>query len=75
MEVRRTDRRRHSRLLDAAGAGAWLTRMNPAEIDRALAFVELLERGQIMSGAEAAGWRWKLLACWADRELEQRRSA
>jgi hypothetical protein len=62
-------------LLDTADAQAWLTRMSPAEIDHALSFVEMLERGRIMNRTEAAGWRWKLLACWADHELEQRRSA
>ena len=63
------------RLLDMADCREWLTRMNPVEIDQALSFVEMLERGRIMSRGEAAGWRWKLLACWADHELEQRRSA
>ena len=42
--------------------------MSPDEIDEALHFVELLERGEIMSRAEVAEWRWKLMACWAETQ-------
>ncbi len=61
------------RMLERVDVRRWLTRMSPDEIDEALHFVELLERGEIMSRAEVAEWRWKLMACWA--ETQRKRAA
>ena len=51
---------------------AWqaLVSMSPEEIDDAMRYVEFLEESGGMSQREAAGWRWKIMACWA--ELQRR---
>ena len=47
---------------------AWqsLVGLSPEEIDHAMRYVEFLEASGGMSTREAAGWRWKIMACWAE---------
>jgi hypothetical protein len=59
-------------LLRMGSAWQSLARVAPEEIDSALSYVEFLEDCGGMSRREAAGWRWKILACWAELQRRSR---
>ena len=50
-------------------------RRSPGEIDAALEYVEFLEEAGDMTRSDAATWRWKILACWAELHRRPRRGS
>jgi len=62
-----------SSLLRVARAWQAEVRRSPREIDAALEYVEFLEQAGDMSRRDAATWRWKILACWAELHRKPRR--
>ena len=64
-----------SNLLRMGRAWQALVDLSPEEIDDAMRYVEFLEDCGGMSRREAAGWRWKIMACWAELERRSRAAA
>ena len=56
------------RLGGLARTRPWLMKLTPDEIDTAIRLVEALESIGSMDPKEAAEWRWRIMACWAEHQ-------
>lgn len=66
-------KRRSQGLAKMARLRRWLDRLTLEEIDDAVRYVEFLEKSRCMDAREAADWRWRIMACWAELQRKPTR--